>query len=237
MTELPFEGRIALVTGASRGIGHAAALALAKAGAHVVATARTQGALEALDDAIRSATGAGATLAPLDLKEPDGLDALGKALFDRFGRVDVVVAAAADLGLITPLAHLDPRTWDRTLAVNLTANYRLIRSMDPLLRLADAGRAVFLTSGAAAEPTAFWGPYAVTKAGLERTPMFAARSSILVPSAPACARLRSLVKIRKTCPHRTLLHPSSSTCAGQIAFPRPEWFASRDGREPERLTA
>jgi len=167
MTELPFEGRIALVTGASRGIGHAAALALAKAGAHVVATARTQGALEALDDAIRSATGAGATLAPLDLKEPDGLDALGKALFDRFGRVDVVVAAAADLGLITPLAHLDPRTWDRTLAVNLTANYRLIRSMDPLLRLADAGRAVFLTSGAAAEPTAFWGPYAVTKAGLE----------------------------------------------------------------------
>jgi NAD(P)-dependent dehydrogenase (short-subunit alcohol dehydrogenase family) len=160
-------GRVALVTGASRGIGYACALGLAKAGAHVIATARTQGGLEELDDEILKATGQNATLVPLDIKDGKGIDQLGAAIFERWGKLDVLVSAAGELGLITPIAHLEPNTWDRAVAVNLTANYRLIRSMDPLLRRADAARAIFLTSGAAAEPRAFWGPYAVTKAALE----------------------------------------------------------------------
>jgi NAD(P)-dependent dehydrogenase (short-subunit alcohol dehydrogenase family) len=160
-------GRVALVTGASRGIGYACALGLAKAGAHVIAVARTQGGLEALDDEIFAATGEHATLAPLDIKDGKGIDQLGGAIFQRWGKLDILVSAAGDLGLITPVAHLEPNTWDRAVAVNLTANYRLIRSMDPLLRAADAGRAIFLTSGAAKGRRPFWGPYAATKAGLE----------------------------------------------------------------------
>jgi NAD(P)-dependent dehydrogenase (short-subunit alcohol dehydrogenase family) len=162
-----FNGRVALVTGASRGIGYACALGLAKAGAHVIAVARTQGGLEALDDEIFQAVGAHATLVPLDLKDGAGIDALGGQIFQRWGKLDILISAAGDLGLITPIAHLEPNTWDRVMAVNLTANYRLIRSLDPLLRKAEAGRAIFLTSGAAAEPRAFWGPYAVSKAALE----------------------------------------------------------------------
>jgi len=160
-------GRVALVTGASRGIGYACALGLAKAGAHVIAVARTQGGLEALDDEIFQATGAHATLVPLDIKDGAGIDQLGGALFQRWGKLDILISAAGDLGLITPIAHLEPNTWDRVMAVNLTANYRLIRSLDPLLRKAQAARAIFFTSGAAAAPRAFWGPYAVSKAALE----------------------------------------------------------------------
>ncbi len=160
-------GRVALVTGASRGIGYACALGLAKAGAHVIAIARTQGGLEALDDEIFQATGEHATLVPLDIKDGAGIDQLGGVIFQRWGRLDILVSAAGDLGLITPVAHLEPNTWDRVMAVNLTANYRLIRSLDPLLRKAEAARAIFLTSAAAAEPRAFWSPYAVSKAGLE----------------------------------------------------------------------
>jgi NAD(P)-dependent dehydrogenase (short-subunit alcohol dehydrogenase family) len=160
-------GRLALVTGASRGIGRACALGLAKAGAHVIATARTQGALEALDDEIRAATGEGATLVPLDLKDGKGIDQLGGAIFERWRKLDILVSAAGELGVLTPVAHLDPPVWERAVQVNMTANYRLIRSMDPLLRQSDAGRAVFLTSGAARHPQAFWGVYAATKAGLE----------------------------------------------------------------------
>lgn len=156
-----------MVTGASRGIGRAAALALAQAGAHVIAVARTQGALEALDDDIRAATGQNATLVPLDLQRPEGLDALGGQVFERWGRLDVLVSAAGELGLITPVAQLEPRTWDRAVAVNMTATYRLIRSFDPLLRRSDAGRAIFFTSGAAQTRDAFWGAYAATKAGME----------------------------------------------------------------------
>src|SRR5690606_24991246 len=141
----PLEGQIALVTGASRGIGRAAAVALAEAGAHIVATARTQGGLEALDDALRASTGRSATLVPLDLAEGDGLDHLGLALHQRFGRVDLVVHAGAILGGLTPVGHIDPKQWDRAIATNLTATYRLIRSMEPLLRAAPAGRAIFLT--------------------------------------------------------------------------------------------
>ncbi|MCR5875840.1 SDR family NAD(P)-dependent oxidoreductase [Phenylobacterium sp. J426] len=167
MSDLPLQDRIALVTGASRGIGRAAAIALAKAGAHVVAVARTSGALEELDDDIRQATGQSATLVPMDIAEDGALDQLGLALHQRFGRVDVLVHAAAILGPMTPVAHIEPKHWDRVMAVNLTASYRLIRSVEPLLRASDRPRAIFLTSGRAARPKAFWGPYGATKAALE----------------------------------------------------------------------
>ena len=163
----PLEGRVALVTGASRGIGYASALGLAKVGAHVIATARTQGGLEALDDEVLAATGERATLVPLDIKDGKGIDQLGRAIYDRWGKLDILLSAAGDLGLVTPVAHLEPNTWDRAVAVNMTANFRLIRSMDPLLRAAEAGRAIFVTSGVVQNPHAFWGPYAATKAGLE----------------------------------------------------------------------
>jgi len=167
MSASPLSGRIALVTGASRGIGRASALALAKAGAHVIAVARTQGALEELDDEIRQATGQSATLAPLDIAEGDGLDQLGFAVYERFKRLDILVHAAAILGPMTPVAHIEPKHWDRVVAVNLTATYRLIRTTEPLLRAADAARAIFLTTGRVARPKAFWGPYGATKAALE----------------------------------------------------------------------
>ena len=163
----PLKDHIALVTGASRGIGRAAAIALAQAGAHVVAVARTQGALEELDDEIRTLTGQSATLVPMDIAEGDGIDQLGLAIHERFGRLDVLVHAAAMLGPMTPVFHVDPKQWERTVAVNLTASYRLIRSMEPLLRKSERPRAIFLTSGRASRPKAFWGPYGVTKAGLE----------------------------------------------------------------------
>jgi len=168
MTEqLPLAGRIAVVTGASRGIGYQSALALAKAGAHVVAAARTQGGLEELDDEIRAATGESATLTPFDLVDGGAIDRLGGALFERFGRVDILVHAGAKLGALTPVSHMEPREWAKVMAINMTASYRLIRSFEPLLRQSDAGRAIFFTSNAAADPRAFWGVYAATKAGLE----------------------------------------------------------------------
>ena len=171
MTDAPappdFTDRIVLVTGASRGIGFHAALAFARAGAQVVATARTQGGLEALDDAVVAATGRHATLVPLNLADGEAIDRLGAAVYERWGRLDALVSNAGELGLVTPVAHLDPHVWDKAVAVNLTATYRLIRSMDPLLRRAKAGRAVFVTSGIAAAPRAFSAPYAATKAGME----------------------------------------------------------------------
>lgn len=162
----PLAGRIAVVTGASRGIGYAAALALAGAGAHVVATGRTQGGLEELDDAIRQGGGS-ATLAPFDLTDYDATDRLGAALYERHGKLDILVGNAGALGALSPLGHIEPKEFEKTLAINLTANWRLIRSLDPLLRASDAGRAVFLTSGAVHKDRAYWGLYAATKAGLE----------------------------------------------------------------------
>lgn len=167
MDSHPLKDRVALVTGATRGIGHQAALGLARAGAHVIALGRTQGALEALDDAIFAETGQHATLIPIDLKQPDGLDPLGAHIFERWGRLDILVHAAAVLGPITPTGHIDLKKWDETVAVNLTASWRLIRSFEPLLRVSDAGRAIFLTTGRVARPKAFWGAYAATKAGME----------------------------------------------------------------------
>jgi NAD(P)-dependent dehydrogenase (short-subunit alcohol dehydrogenase family) len=159
--------RVALVTGATRGIGRAIALGLAREGAHVIAVGRTQGALEELDDEILALRGERATLVPLDITDGDGIDRLGAAIFERWGRLDILIGAAGVLGVTTPAPHMDPPVWDRVIAVNLTANYRLIRSMDLLLRKAEAGRAVFLTSGAARRPRAFWSAYAASKAGLE----------------------------------------------------------------------
>jgi NAD(P)-dependent dehydrogenase (short-subunit alcohol dehydrogenase family) len=166
-SELILSGRIALVTGATRGIGLACAVALALAGAHVVAVGRTQGALEELDDEILAATGQRATLVPLDLSQPDGLDSLGRAIFDRWGKLDILVHAAGVLGLLTPVSHLDPEVWERAVAVNLTSTYRLIRSLEPLFKRAEAARVLFMTTGLATKPRAFWGAYAATKAGME----------------------------------------------------------------------
>jgi NAD(P)-dependent dehydrogenase (short-subunit alcohol dehydrogenase family) len=162
----PLGGNIALVTGASRGIGAATAIELARHGAHVVITARTQGGLEETDDAIRAAGGS-ATLLPLDLAEGEQVDAIGPSLFQRFGRLDVLVHNAGALGRLTPVAHILPDDWADVTAVNLTAAWRLIRTCDPLLRNADAGRAVFVTAGRARAPKAYWGVYGATKAGME----------------------------------------------------------------------
>ena len=159
-------GRIAVVTGASRGLGRAAALALAREGAHVVAMARTQGGLEELDDEIK-ALGGSATLVPADLKDFAAIDRLGAAIFERWKRLDILVANAGILGKLTPLAHVDEKVWDEVMAVNVTANWRLIRSLDPLLRASDAGRAVFVSSAAVQKCLAYWGPYSISKAALE----------------------------------------------------------------------
>lgn len=160
------EGRIALVSGASRGIGRETALAFAKAGAHVIALARTQGGLEELDDDIKAAGGS-ATLVPLDLKDFDALDRLGYSIHQRWGKLDILVGNGAILGTISPLNHIDPKVWDNVFATNVTANYRLIRSMDPLLRASDAGRAIFLSSGAGNRAYAYWGCYGASKAALD----------------------------------------------------------------------
>ncbi|MGV3579635.1 SDR family NAD(P)-dependent oxidoreductase [Brevundimonas sp.] len=168
-SDLPLQDRIALVVGASRGIGYEAALALAKAGAHVVAASRTQGALEELDDAIYAATGKHATLVPFDLIDGGGIDRLGGAIFQRFGKLDIWVNAAATLGAqgLTPVSHIDPRGFAKIEKTNFTGTYRLIRSLERLLRASDAGRVIHLTSSLAREPKAFWGLYAATKAGSE----------------------------------------------------------------------
>jgi len=162
----PLEGRVALVTGASRGIGRATALALAGHGAHCIVTARTQGALEALDDEIR-ATGGTATLLPLDLAEGDKIDTLGPSIAERFGRLDIFVHAAAMLGVLTPLGHIRDKDWNAVLAVNLTATWRLIRTVSPLLEASDRGRAIMLTDPHARAAEPYWGLMAVSKAGLD----------------------------------------------------------------------
>lgn len=162
----PLADKIALVTGATRGIGAATAVELARAGAHVVAVGRSEGGLQDIDDNIR-AVGGTATLVPLDLKDSEGIDRLGGALYERYGRLDVFVANAGVLGPLSPLGHVFPKDWDEIVAVNLTANWRCVRSFDPLLRLSPEARAVVVTSGAAHKARAYWGPYAITKAGLE----------------------------------------------------------------------
>jgi len=162
----PLEDRLALVTGASRGIGRAVALSLARNGAHVVICARTVGALEELDDEIRD-FGGKATLLQLDLSKGDKIDQLGPTLFQRWGKLDILVGNAGILGPLSPLHHVTEDAWRQVIDINLSANWRLIRTLDPLLKRSDAGRAAFVTSGAATGKYAYWGPYAVSKAGLE----------------------------------------------------------------------
>lgn len=160
------QGRIALVTGASRGIGAAVAKRFAKEGAHVIAVARTQGALERLDDAIAK-EGGSATLVPLDLSEFNKIDELGGIIAKRWGKLDILVGNAGILGKLSPVPHITPKDWQQVMDVNVTANYRLIRSLDSLLQASDAGRALFVTSGVAQMNRAYWGAYATSKAALE----------------------------------------------------------------------
>ena len=161
-----FAGKVALITGASRGIGAAVAERFAREGAHVVLAARTVGGLEEVDDAVRAA-GSSATLVPLDLRDFIKIDELAAKLFERWGRLDILVGNAAEFGVFSPLSHIDPATWTEVVDLNLTTNWRLIRAMDPLLRAAPAGRAIFVTSGVARGVFPYWGPYAISKAGLE----------------------------------------------------------------------
>jgi NAD(P)-dependent dehydrogenase (short-subunit alcohol dehydrogenase family) len=168
-SDLPLKDRIALVVGASRGIGYESALALARAGAHVIATARTQGALEELDDAIYAATGQHATLIPFDLVDGGAIDRMGGALYERFGKLDIWVNAAATMGAegLTPVSNADPRGFAKVEKTNFTAVYRMIRSLEPLLKASSAARVIHLTTSVATVPRAFWGAYAATKAGAE----------------------------------------------------------------------
>lgn len=233
----PLANRVVLVTGASRGIGREAALALAGAGAHVIALARTTGALEELDDAIREVGGA-ATLVPVDIKDFDALDRLGAAIFERWGRLDGLLANAGVLGTITPLAHDEPKRWDEVMAVNVTANWRLIRSLDPLLRASDAGRAVFISSAAAHKFRAFWGSYAVSKSALETLALTYASETqttpvrvTLVNPGPLRTRMRAMAMpgedpetLRtpdELAPHLVrLLSPAWTTTGAIYDFPR-----------------
>ena len=164
-------GKVALITGASRGLGAAVGERIAREGAHVVLVARTVGGLEEVDDRIRArgnaADGGGATLVPFDLRDFIKIDELAAALYERYGRLDILVGNAATFGVFTPLPHLDPAVWDEVVALNLTANWRLIRAMDPLLRAAPAGRAIFVTSRLSRDAQPYYGPYAVSKAALE----------------------------------------------------------------------
>jgi len=195
----PLADAIALVTGASRGIGRATALALARAGAHIVATGRTQGALEELDDAVRAAGGS-ATLVPLDMRDYPGLYRLAKALNDRHQHLDILIGNAGIAGPRSPLDHVEPQAWDEVMAVNVTANWHLIRAMDPLLKRSKAGRAVFITSGAATHARAYAGPYSTSKAALnalartyaDETTSTAVRVNLFNPG-PTRTRMRAQV--------------------------------------------
>jgi NAD(P)-dependent dehydrogenase (short-subunit alcohol dehydrogenase family) len=189
--------RVALVTGASRGIGRAVALELARQGAHVVALARTQGALEELDDEIRE-LGSTATLVPLSLTDFDALDRLAGAIEERWGRLDILFGNAGILGPLAPLGHVSAKEWQNVMDVNVTANFRLIKAMDGLLRASDAGRAAFVSSGAAHKCTAYWGPYAVSKAAVEAlTRTYAAETAttpikaMLVNPGPLRTKMRA----------------------------------------------
>jgi NAD(P)-dependent dehydrogenase (short-subunit alcohol dehydrogenase family) len=188
-------GRVALITGASRGIGRAAAIALARAGAHVILVARTVGGLEEADDEVRKVGGA-ATLVPLDLKDFAALDRLGASIFERWGKLDAFLGNAGVLGTLTPLAHLEPKVFQQLLDVNVTANWRLIRSFDPLLRRSDAGRVLFVSSSVARNPRAYWGGYAMSKAALE---------SLALTYAAECEQTAVRVNIFNPGPLRTAM--------------------------------
>jgi NAD(P)-dependent dehydrogenase (short-subunit alcohol dehydrogenase family) len=167
MTGQSLAGKIALITGASRGIGAAIAKKYAAAGAHLILVARSKNDLEQVDDEIQKDGFEAATLVPLDLKDGDKIDQLGAVIADRFGKLDILVGNAGILGSLTPVNHIDPKSWNDVMTINATANYRLLRSFDALLRNSENGKAIFVTSGATARPHPYWGAYAASKAALE----------------------------------------------------------------------
>ena len=203
-------GRIALVTGTSRGIGRTIALALSDAGAHVILLARTQGALEELDDEIR-AKGNSATLLQLDLRKADRVDAVGPTIYQRWGKLDILVGNAGVLGPMSPLGHVTADAWEQVMDVNVTANWRLIRTLDPLLHRSDAGRAIFVSSGAAAACNAYMGPYSVSKAALEA----------LVKTAESSVR----ANLVNPGPMRTTMRTRAFPGENPETLPRPEVLA------------
>ena len=211
----PLSDRIALVTGASRGIGAAVALELAQAGAHIVAVARTVGGLEELDDRIKAARGS-ATLVPLDVKDSDGIARLALALNERYQRLDVLIGNAGILGPLSPLVHVEPKDWDNLIAVNVTANWQLIRCMDALLQRSKAGRAVFLTSGVAHMGRAYWGPYAASKAALE---------ALVRTYAAECATTSVRANLFGPGPTRTRMYASAFPGIDPMTLPTPEEVA------------
>lgn len=208
-------GRVALVTGASRGIGRAVALALGAAGAHVILVARDVDGLEEVDDQIKK-IGGEATLVPIDLTDFDGLDRMGASIFERWGKLDALLGNAGVLGQLTPIAHLQPKKWDELIAVNVTANFRLIRSCDPLLKRSDAARAVFMSSGAARKSTPFWGGYAASKAALE---------SLVLSYANECAGTNVRVNLFNPGATRTKMRAQIMPGEDPMSLPAPEDIA------------
>lgn len=227
-TDLPLANRLAVVTGASRGLGRAIALTLARAGAHIIAVARTEGGLTELDDEIRK-LGGEATLVPVDMKDLPALDRLGAAIFERWKKLDIVIGNAGVLGKITPLAHLDQKVWDEAMMVNVTANFRLIRSFDPLLRQSDAGRAVFVTSGMAQKCWAYWGSYSITKAALEALARTYAAETVTTPIRVNCfspGPVRTRMRAQAMPGEDPETIPSAEMVAAQILdLCLPQWTA------------
>lgn len=211
----PLANRIALVTGASRGIGRAAAIALGSAGAHVICVARTVGGLEDTDDAIQKAGGT-ATLVPLNLKDFTAIDRLGASIFERWKKLDMLLGNAGTLGVLTPLAQLDPKVFQELLDINITANWRLIRSLDPLLRQSDAGRVLFVTSGAARKATPYWGGYAMSKAALDM---------LALTYAAECSGSSVKVNLLNPGPMRTLMRAKAMPGEDPSTLKRPEEIA------------
>jgi NAD(P)-dependent dehydrogenase (short-subunit alcohol dehydrogenase family) len=211
----PLENRIALVTGASRGIGRASAIALAGAGAHVILIARTVGGLEETDDEIQRIGGT-ATLVPMNLRDFDAIDRLGASIYERWGRLDALFGNAGVLGMLTPLPHLEPKTWQEVIDVNLTANWRLIRSLDPLLRQSDAARVLFVTSGAARKHIPYWGAYALSKSALE---------ILALTYAAECEQTNIRVNLINPGPMRTLMRQKAMPGEDPAYLVKPEDMA------------
>lgn len=206
------KGRIALITGASRGLGAATALAYAREGAHCVLVARTVGGLEAVDDQIK-AVGGSATLVPLDVTDGPGIDRLGAALYERFKKLDILLGNAGLLGTLSPIGHIDPAIFERVIAVNVTANWRLIRSLDPLLRQSDAGRAIFVTSGISRRVIPYWAGYATSKAALDM---------LVSTYAAECAHTSVRVNLFNPGPTRTAMRKDAFPGENPENLPPPE---------------
>lgn len=208
-------GKVALVTGASRGIGYHCALALAGAGAHVISVARTVGGLEELDDEIQS-MGGSATLVPLDLLDHDAIDRLGASIHERWGKLDILVANAGMLGGLSPLEHIEPKTFEKVLSLNVTTNWRLLCSMSPLLRLSNAARIVFMTDGSSADCKPFWGTYATSQVALQ---------ALVRTWAAECAKTKMRINLLAPGPMRTALRAQAMPGEDKESLPHPSEIA------------